>query len=83
MPLHYDSPEVGGQMAGPVLCGRNILQASSDGHLYAINAESGNIIWKQQFDIPLTIAPAVHKDRLFIVTPDATLWSFRMITDCR
>ena len=81
-PVHCDSSEASGQLARPVLCGRHILQASSDGHLYAINAESGDIVWKQQFEIPLTITPIVDEGRLFLITPDATLWSFKMVSVC-
>jgi outer membrane protein assembly factor BamB/predicted MPP superfamily phosphohydrolase len=77
-PLHYDNSEASGQLASPARCGRHILYPSSDGHLYAVDAETGNTVWKESFEMPLTSTPVVRDDRLFLITPEATLWNFRV-----
>ena len=74
----YNFTDPSGQMAGPVACGQCILQAGADGNLYAVNPETGKIEWKHKFEIPLTSAPVIQGDYLFIVTPDATLWKFKL-----
>ena len=66
------------QLAGPVAWGAHILLASNDGSLYAIEPQTGRIVWKQEFGIPLTSAPVVCGDRLVTTTPDATLWKFTL-----
>jgi len=56
----------------------HILLASNDGSLYAIEPQTDRIVWKQKFEIPLTIDPVVCGDRLVMATPDATLWKFTL-----
>jgi outer membrane protein assembly factor BamB len=79
LPLVCNSPELLGQLAAPVIYHEHILQACSDGNLYAVNAKTGIIEWKHEFKIPLTSTPVVHEEHIFIVTPDATLWKFRLL----
>lgn len=70
-----------------------IIQASTDGTVYAINGD-GKIVW--QFDTlePIRSSPAVDGDdniyfgsgegKLYCVNPDGTLrWSYQCITDSR
>ena len=78
LPLACDSPDLEGQLAGSVAWGQYILHGSSDGNLYAVDAETGKVAWKHQFEVPMTISPIVDGDCLFLVTPDATLWKYKL-----
>ena len=75
--LAYNQTEPSGQLAGPVACGDYVLQASNDGNLYAVDAETGNTEWQHDFGIALTSTPVVCDDHIFMPAPDATLWKFK------
>ena len=76
--VRYNATTAGGQLAGPVAYGALVLLAGADGILYAVDAETGVVNWQHDFGIPLTSAPVVRGDQLFIITPDATLWRFQL-----
>ena len=58
--------------------------ALADGRLYvtsafafaaALDAGSGEVIWRHRFDAPITGAPAVRGDRVFVASGDSSLWA--------
>lgn len=78
LPLASYTTYPGGQLAAPVVCGPHIVQGANDGNLYALGRHSGNITWQQHFGIPLTCTPVVVGDYLYLTTPDATVWKFKL-----
>ena len=78
LPLLHNAAEPGGQLAAPVACGDHVLLASNDGHLYVVEADTGRIVCKHDFGIPLSSEPVVCGGYLIMTTPDATLWKFTM-----
>ncbi len=62
--------------ATPVLDPRGILYVgSTDQHLYAINAESGRILWRHPTPAPIYAPVALHGDHLVAACFDGTLFS--------
>ena len=70
----YERPEdaSGGGLAYE---GGVIYATTGFGHLYAMQASTGEIIWMQEFDAPASFAPAVSDGLVFLVTLDNQAWA--------
>jgi len=51
-----------------------ILTVSSDGYLYCIDEMSGDILWRFSSGEPISTAPIVGGDAIYLVTDDRTLY---------
>lgn len=63
--------------AGPVLAGGRLLAVSSDGQLTEVDPDSGKIKNKSKVERPVTIAPIVAGDTLYMIGDDGTLMAYR------
>jgi len=79
-------------LSSPVVSDGIVYIGSGDQHVYAINADSGELMWKYKTQGIVHAAPLVHKDKLFIGSLDgqfyaldkqtgSELWKFRTIGD--
>lgn len=66
-----DSASGGGLAYG---AGR-LFVASAFGQLVALDAASGQELWRQRFDAPVTGAPAVAGGRVHVVSSDSAAWA--------
>ena len=70
------NPTFNHRTATPVLDSRGILYVgSTDQHLYAINAESGRIVWRHPTPAPIYAPVTLHGDNLVAACFDGTLFS--------
>ena len=60
---------------GLAAAGDRLYVTSVYGFLAALDAATGEEIWRQRFDAPVTGAPAVAGDRVLVSAADSTLWS--------
>ncbi len=60
---------------GIALAGGRLYVASAHGFLAALDAATGETVWRHRFDAPLTGAPTVQGDRVFVSAADSTLWA--------
>lgn len=65
---------------GLAVAGDRLYVTSVYGFLAVLDAASGEEIWRQRFDAPVTGAPAVAGDRVFVTAADSTLWSIDIAT---
>ena len=68
--FYLSSPVIGGTREVPVL-----YFGSSDHHVYAVNANSGAMIWKYQTDGIVHSSPALHEGVLYIGSWDTYLYA--------
>ena len=62
--------------SGGLAYSNGILFATTGfGVLTAINAASGEIFWKHEFDAPANLAPAVAGNHVYVVTQDSRGWA--------
>jgi outer membrane protein assembly factor BamB len=60
---------------GLAVAGDRLYVTSVYGFLAALDAATGEEIWRQRFDAPVTGAPTVAGDRVFVSAADSTLWA--------
>ena len=66
--------ETADEIRGSALYNRGIVYFGSyDHHLYAVNAETGKIVWKYQTDGGIVSRPAITEDSVFIGSEDSRL----------
>ena len=58
----------------------SVLIGSSDGKLYAIEEVSGQIIWTFTSDGPLTAAPVLYGDRLYLTNRSGSIYALQPAT---
>jgi outer membrane protein assembly factor BamB len=58
---------------GLALAGRVLFVALSDGHLFALHAETGAVLWQQALNLPIRSAPRIYRDRLYLLTANQEL----------
>ncbi len=61
----------------PALDDSVLYAGSSDGFLYAIDTEKGELLWKERLSGPTYSSPLVLKDRVIIPDIPGNLWCFR------
>jgi outer membrane protein assembly factor BamB len=78
-PILFFSPyrrHAGSGLAPPVISGRMAFIGGSDGHLMAVEVDSGKICWRFNLGAPITSAPAVSGNGLYAVAFDGSLHAF-------
>lgn len=53
----------------------NLYGGSSDGRVYAIKKQTGDIIWTMQHSAPFSSQPSIYENHLYIGSDDGTLFS--------
>ena len=79
--LTPDYARAGGASGGGLaVAGGRLYVASAFAFLAALDAATGEELWRLRFDAPLTGAPAVQGDRVFVSATDSTMWSIDAAT---
>jgi outer membrane protein assembly factor BamB len=73
LPYKFDSPQFCGS---PVLSGKIIYIGSSDGHLYALDIDTGQVVWRYDIGSPICSTAAVSGNTVFITTYSGHLYAF-------
>lgn len=63
--------------AGPILASGRLVAVSNSAQMMEINPETGEVIATTKLDRPVTIAPVVAGDTLYLVSTDGTLMAYR------
>lgn len=63
--------------ASPVLLGDAIILGNLDGHLYALQAQSGALLWRHNIGAAITSTPWVEGDRFFVGSQDHRFYGFQ------
>lgn len=73
IPSTEKGPEVSG---GGLAFGENTLIATTAfGELFALDATSGEVKWRQKLEAPVTSAPTVHDGLVYVVSRDSRAWA--------
>jgi polyvinyl alcohol dehydrogenase (cytochrome) len=56
----------GGFTGTPIIAGRTLIAASAGGSVFAMDAATGRLRWKQDFNQPIYATVAVSEDRVFV-----------------
>lgn len=65
-----------GQVSSPAVTDRFVFFGSADGHLYALNADSGEVAWSHNLGTPMLSSPVVSGNGLWIGACDGTVNAF-------
>ena len=67
----------GGNISGGGLAvgGGKLLVSTGYGELIALNATSGGVIWRQKLDSPVSGAPAIDGDTVYVTSRDGAGWA--------
>ncbi|HUU45525.1 MAG TPA: PQQ-binding-like beta-propeller repeat protein [Acidobacteriota bacterium] len=57
----------------PVIAGRRIFFGPRDGFVYALDVDSGNVIWEREMPAPVTTSIVVDASALMLGTKDGTM----------
>ena len=60
---------------GLAVGGGRVFAATGYGELVALDASSGAVIWRQRLDSPVTGAPTVEGDTVYVVGRDGAAWA--------
>ena len=60
---------------GLAFAGGRLFVTSGFGVLSALDAATGSVIWSQRFDAPVSAAPTVEGDLVFVVAEDSSAWA--------
>jgi outer membrane protein assembly factor BamB len=62
---------------GPVLAGGKLWLAGTQGKLLSVDPQSGAVAWTLDIPEDVAVAPVVANGVMYLVTKDATLYSFK------
>ncbi len=62
---------------GPVLAGDRLLLAGSDGTIWSMSPYDGSALGRIKFSAPVSVAPVVANQTLYIITDDGDLVAYR------
>ena len=62
--------------SSPQVTAQTVYGASSDGHLYALELESGHLLWKYRLDGPVLAPVAVGDGVVGVASEKRTLYVF-------
>ncbi len=63
---------------GGLSYGDGVLYATTGfGEVIAMKASDGGVIWRQKLDAPISSAPTVHRDRVYVVSRDNRAWALK------
>jgi|GEM_PF-858266 len=60
----------------PVVAGNIVYFGATDGFLYALNADTGQLLWKYNLGVPIVSTPAISGNALFIAAYDGNVYCF-------
>ena len=60
---------------GLAIGGNRLFVTSGFGRLTALDTATGSVIWSQRFDAPVSAAPTVEGDLLYVVAEDSSAWA--------
>jgi len=63
-----------GAMSTPLIAGDLMWLGSDDGHLYALERKTGELVWRRYFGSPIKSSPAVSGNALYILDFDGNLY---------
>ncbi|MGM0531952.1 MAG: PQQ-binding-like beta-propeller repeat protein [Bacteroidota bacterium] len=67
-----------GELTSPVICGNRLYVASSDKHLiYALNANTGEVVWKFTAGGGIDSPPTIYKGRVLFGSADGKVYCLR------
>lgn len=74
-----DSERVGDAMGGGLAyAGGRVFATTGYGELVALDAATGGVIWRQSFSAPVSGAPTVSGNSVYVAARDGTGWSVRV-----
>ena len=62
--------------SSPVMVGRIVYFGASDGCVYAIDSESGSVVWKYRLGVPIASTVAITGNTLVLAAWDGTVYAF-------
>ncbi|MEA1650601.1 PQQ-binding-like beta-propeller repeat protein [Nitrospirillum sp. BR 11164] len=62
---------------GPIAAGGRLIMANSLGQVVEASPTNGDILNKMEFDDPISVAPIVVNNTLFVLTDDGDLFAYR------
>jgi outer membrane protein assembly factor BamB len=66
--------------SSPTRVGNALLLGNLDHHLYAINVENGQLLWRFRTDAPVTSSPKYHKGIVYFGSNDGNLYALQLET---
>lgn len=70
----------GASGGGLAIADGRLYVTSGFGLLSALDLRSGDVVWTKRFDAPLTGAPTIAGNRVFVVASDSSAWSLDAAT---
>ena len=65
-----------GGLSSPLIVGDIAYMGSETGCLYAFQARTGKLLWKQKIGVPVKSSPCASGNALFVADYDGNLWAF-------
>ena len=65
-----------GSLSTPAVAGTTLYVGGEDGYLYALDAATGDVIWRWDTGVPVKGSPIVSGNMLFVCDYDGNLWAF-------
>jgi len=65
-----------GGLSSPAISGKTLYIGSDDGNLYALNAKTGEVIWKYYFGVPVKSSPIVSGNTVYVAASDGNVYAF-------
>ena len=65
-----------GGLSSPAISGEILYIGSDDGNLYALNAQTGEVIWKYYLGVPVKSSPIVSGNAVYVAASDGNLYAF-------
>ncbi|MBZ0274333.1 PQQ-binding-like beta-propeller repeat protein [bacterium] len=65
----------------PVILGRHVYTATSQGRLFAVDAYTGQVRWRTHPGSGVTSAPGVHGGRLYFLANGGSVWAMEPVRD--
>lgn len=66
----------GTTLSSPVVANGFVYVSGADGHLYAVDADTGTCTWQHDLGVPLAAGPAISGDSLWVGGCDGFLYAF-------
>ncbi|MCP4661080.1 MAG: PQQ-binding-like beta-propeller repeat protein [bacterium] len=73
--LRWAFPTMGPVRSSPAVAAGRVFFGSGDGHLYALDAESGESVWKFATEGPVHGSPAVAEGMVYVTSQDRRLYA--------
>jgi len=60
--------------ASPLIIGDRVVAATTDGRMYVIDRDSGQLLWQKEFNGSFVGSPAFAEDRIIIATDEGVVY---------